>query len=170
MKTDAYYNKFPKSPDCACDICSNYCRRPGWFLVEEARSAIDKGLSDRLMLELSADFPFGVLAPAFTDNEGNIALRMHSGKPCTFLKNQKCEIHNETFFPLECRYCHHSRKNMGLQCHLEIARDWNSSKGKRLVRKWIEARQIKLRHAIPAIGQLTHLNPIDFPDFNILHS
>jgi predicted ester cyclase len=47
-------------------VCKSYCRRPGWWTVEEASRAIEKGYGPRMMLEMAPGFRFGVLSPAFT--------------------------------------------------------------------------------------------------------
>lgn len=136
------YVRFPPSDPCSCDICTYFCHRPGWPLVEQARLAIEAGYGASLMLELSSDRLFGVLAPAFTGNEGYFALQRYASKGCTFLDQGLCTIHAEAFLPLECRYCHHDRLGSGMQCHQEIARDWHTSKGIRLIRRWLPTSRI----------------------------
>ena len=133
----SFYARFPASSACSCDICVNFCGRPGWWLVSEARDAIERGHGRRMMLEFSPDGSFGVLSPAFKGNEGFFALREYSGNSCTFLTGNCCAIFGETFRPLECRFCHHDRIGSGDQCHLAIEKDWNTSKGRRLVKEWL---------------------------------
>lgn len=128
--------RFKPSEPCSCHICISYCSRPGWWTVDEAKKAMEKGYAPRMMLELSPDNNFGVLAPAFKGNECNFALQVFSNNPCTFLKNGKCELFGSGFQPLECRFCHHDRQNQGYECHAEIAKDWNTPKGKRLIVTW----------------------------------
>ncbi|MDT3358486.1 MAG: hypothetical protein LIR47_03985 [Spirochaetota bacterium] len=135
--THPLYAKFPPSPHCSCSICLSYCARPGWPLVEEARSAVEAGMAGRLMLEFSPDFSYGILAPAFRGNEGYFALSLYARQGCTFLQDGKCTICCEPFRPLECRFCHHARTGQGLACHQAIARQWNTSKGKRVVHRWL---------------------------------
>jgi hypothetical protein len=132
-----FYDRFPASNPCSCDICINFCKRPGWWLVSEARSAISQGYAKRMMLELSPDHSFGVLSPAFKGNEGYFALQEYSNSYCTFLKNNRCTIFGKPFQPLECRFCHHDRIGSGKQCHYAIEKDWNTSKGKRLLKDWL---------------------------------
>ncbi|MGE4584896.1 MAG: hypothetical protein AB7C91_09610 [Sphaerochaeta sp.] len=132
------YHRFPPSESCSCRICRSFCQRPGWPLVEEARLAMQEGLADRMMLEFSPDFSFGILAPAFKGNEGSFALQILAAHSCTFLGESGCTIFNFPYRPLECRFCHHSRMGEGLVCHLSIAKDWNTSKGKRLVKRWLQ--------------------------------
>ena len=131
------YYKYPPSEPCSCTVCVSFCRRPGWWLVSEARDAMNRGLAGRMMLELSPDRRFGVLSPAFKGNEGFYALKEFSSCGCTFLKDNRCEIFGPDIQPLECRFCRHDRPGAGRSCHLEIERDWNTSKGKRLVRQWV---------------------------------
>lgn len=138
-------DKYPPSESCTCEICTGYCYRPGWWTVEEARAALDKGLGSRMMLEISPNFSFGVLSPAFKGNEGNIALQTFSRNGCTFLENNLCELHNIGLQPLECRFCHHNRKGEGIKCHLDIEREWHSKTGQELVRTWLYRSQIKFR-------------------------
>lgn len=127
---------FPPSEPCSCDICRSYCIRPGWWAVEEAESAIDAGYAGRMMLEISPEMDFGVLSPAFKGNEGNIALQVLSKSGCTFLQNGLCELFGTGLTPLECRFCHHSRKGQGEKCHLEIEKDWKTKQGQALVIRW----------------------------------
>jgi len=57
--------KYPPSEPCSCEICRAYCSRPGWWSVSEAAKAVNAGLYNRMMLELSPDLRLGVLSPAF---------------------------------------------------------------------------------------------------------
>ena len=128
--------KYPPSQPCSCDICLNYCQRPGWWTVAEARRAIDAGYAHRMMLEISPELTFGVLAPAFKGNEGNIALQIFAQQGCTFLRDNLCELFGTSFQPLECRYCHHTRRDLGEKCHLAIEKDWYRKEGQKLVISW----------------------------------
>lgn len=128
--------KFPPSEPCSCETCVNYCCRPGWWTVDEAVKAIDAGHSNRMMLEISPERNFGVLSPAFKGAEGNYALELFSSNKCTFLQNGLCELFGTDFQPLECRYCHHSRKGLGKKCHHAIEKEWNTNEAKRLIVKW----------------------------------
>jgi hypothetical protein len=129
-------HKYPDSPPCTCDICRSYCKRPGWWTVEEAKKVIRAGYANRMMLEIAPELTFGVLSPAFIGCEGDIALKIYSHKGCTFLKNGLCELHGSGLMPLECRFCHHVRFGQGQQCHLDIEKDWHTPEGQRLVRTW----------------------------------
>ncbi|GAP69508.1 hypothetical protein BA6E_11336 [Bacteroidales bacterium 6E] len=144
--TDKYITlaeKYPPSEPCSCEVCTNYCCRPGWWTVKEAEAVLNIGLGYRMMLELSPDFTFGVLSPAFKGNEGNFALQIFSHNSCTFLKDNLCELYNTGLQPLECRFCHHSRKGEGIKCHLDIEKEWNSSAGQELVKIWTHHFHIK---------------------------
>lgn len=128
---------YAPSEACSCEICVSYCKRPGWWTVEEARQALYKGLGHRMMLEISPEFTFGVLSPAFKGNEGGYALQLFASNGCTFLKNNLCELNGTGFQPLECRFCHHSRIGEGVKCHRAIEAEWNTSSGQQLVKLWL---------------------------------
>lgn len=128
--------RYPASEPCSCQTCVSFCRRPGWWTVLEASRAIDLGYADRMMLEVSPDHRFGVLSPAFKGNESNYSLQVFSKHGCTFLSNDLCELFDTGIQPLECRFCHHSRPGLGVQCHLDIESDWNTDDGKRLIVRW----------------------------------
>jgi hypothetical protein len=130
--------KYPPSEPCSCNICVSYCRRPGWWTVEEARIALENGLGYRMMLEISPEFTFGVLSPAFKGNEGTFALQLFANNGCTFLRNNLCELNGTAIQPLECRFCHHDRHGEGMKCHHDIEKDWNSPAGQKLVKQWFE--------------------------------
>lgn len=128
--------KYQPSQSCSCDICRSYCLRPGWWTVEEAEKAIQYGLSQRMMLEISPERDFGVLSPAFKGNEADFALQIFSKNGCTFFNNGLCELFGTGSMPLECRYCHHTRIGKGLQCHLDIEMDWKTIYGQKIIVKW----------------------------------
>ncbi len=128
--------KFPPSPPCSCDICLSYCRRPGWWTVEQATKAIQAGYANRMMLEISPELTFGVLSPAFKGNEANIALQAFAQAGCTFLENNLCTLFGTGLQPLECRFCHHSRVGLGPLCHAALEKDWHSKAGQKLVIRW----------------------------------
>ncbi len=89
-----------------------------------------------MMLEMSPDKSFGVLAPAFKGCELNFALQHLSSGGCTFLKDDLCELHGTGFEPLECCFCHHDRAGQGPKCHAALEKDWDSPAGRALVVKW----------------------------------
>lgn len=142
--------RYPPSPPCACDTCVAYCQRPGWWTVEEATSAIAAGFGPRMMLEMSPDRSFGVLSPAFAGNEGDFALDRHKSRGCTFLKENRCELHHTGLEPLECRFSHHDRTGQGPDCHAAIGHDWDSDAGRALVTRWARLTGFWERLGLPA--------------------
>ena len=128
--------KYPPSEPCQCKVCQGYCVRPGWWTVDEAARAINAGYAKRMMLELSPDRSFGVLSPAFKGCEAGFALDLYADKGCTFLRDDRCELHGTGFQPMECRFCHHDRPGMGPKCHADIEKDWHTPIGQGLVEKW----------------------------------
>jgi len=128
--------KYPPSEPCSCSICVSYCRRPGWWTVEEAARAVDAGYADRMMLEMSPDRSFGVLSPAFRGCEVQFATNVYASRGCTFLKEERCELFGSGLTPLECRFCHHDRLGLGPRCHADIEKDWNTAAGRALVVRW----------------------------------
>ena len=127
---------FPPSPSCDCEICKSYCRRPGWWTVEEAANAIKAGFGPRMMLEVSGDLKFGVLSPAFRGCEGSFALKEFSHSGCCFLRGGLCRLHGTGHQPLECRFCHHDRQGLEQKCHEALETDWKTAAGKQLVQTW----------------------------------
>lgn len=130
--------KYPPSQACTCKICLSYCQRPGWWTVEEAASAIEAGYGNRMMLEVSPEFDFGVLSPAFKGCEGFFAIQEYSNNGCTFLRHDLCEIFGTSHQPLECRFCHHERQGLGSACHTALEKDWKTAAGQTLVETWIQ--------------------------------
>ncbi|MHB1315887.1 MAG: hypothetical protein ACYCX2_10450 [Christensenellales bacterium] len=130
------YDRFPPSEPCGCDVCRSFCKRPGWWSVEEAVSAIKAGYGGRMMLEIAPDFTFGVLSPAFFGCEGRLAYQEYAGLGCNFLVNGLCQLHGTTYQPIECRFCHHTRIGQGPICHEVIEKDWNTIRGQTLVLSW----------------------------------
>lgn len=128
--------RFPPSPPCGCPICLGFCRRPGWWTVDEAARALRSGLGPRMMLELAPERTFAVLSPAFLGNEGAFALAAFEGRGCTFLHAGQCELHGGPFQPLECRFCHHDRPGQGPVCHAALEADWHTPTGQDLVVLW----------------------------------
>ena len=126
-------------------MCLSYCIRPGWWSAEEANRAIDLGYADKMMLEVSPEMTFGLLSPAFKGCETNFALQEFSANKCTFLKNDLCGLFETGVQPLECRFCHHERVGEGKKCHNAIEKDWNTFRGQKTVKKWIE--KINFKHA-----------------------
>lgn len=142
--------KYPPSESCGCMVCLGYCRRPGWWTVEQAEKAFSAGYAYRMMLEISPELTFGVLSPAFRGNEGKAAMNVFSQNGCCFLKNNLCELYETGLMPLECSFCHHDRIGEGRICHLDLEKDWNTAAGQVLVKKWINAMQL---HAWRRMGK-----------------
>ena len=134
--------KYPPSEPCSCEVCKNYCKRPGWWTVSQAKDAIAKGVGSRMMVEVSPEREFGVLSPAFKGCEGGIALQEFSANGCCFFTDGLCELHSVGLLPLECAFCHHERKGRGLACHADLERDWKTELGKQLVNKWLKEMNI----------------------------
>jgi hypothetical protein len=129
-------DRYPPSEPCSCEICLAYCKRPGWWTVEEAARAIEAGYGHRMMLEMAPEMTFAVLSPAFRGCEGGFAENRHATRGCTFLRDDRCELHGTGFQPLECCFCHHSRTGLGPRCHAEIERGWQAPRARTLVREW----------------------------------
>jgi len=134
--------QFPPSEPCSCEICLQYCQRPGWWTVAEAAKAIEAGYAQRMMMEISPEFTFGVLSPAFKGNEADLAVQINSKNGCTFLRENLCELFGKGFQPLECRFCHHTRKDLGNRCHLALEQDWHSQAGQKLVIHWLKLTKV----------------------------
>ncbi len=132
----ALSEKYPPSQPCSCDVCLQYCIRPGWWTVKQASAAVDAGYASRMMLEVAPERTFGVLSPAFQGCDGGFALQEHATRGCTFLKDKLCELHPTPFQPLECRFCHHDRTGLGPQCHAALEEDWKTPAGRALVSRW----------------------------------
>ena len=146
--------QYPPSEPCACEICLGYCVRPGWWTVEEAAGTMAAGYGPRMMLEIAPDRSFGVLSPAFKGCEGTFALKNYATRGCTFLKENRCELHGTGYQPLECRFCHHDRPGLGLQCHADIEKDWNTSAGKALVVQWSKQNGVWARLSLFGLEKL----------------
>ncbi len=152
MPRDRYKKKpllnerFPPSEPCSCEVCLAYCQRPGWWTVAEARRAIQKDYSARMMLEVAPEGGWAVLSPAFKGCEGFIAVQEASRNGCTFLKNERCELFDSGVEPLECRFCHHERVGQGQTCHAALEADWHTPEGQTLVEEWKKERGIKIRY------------------------
>ncbi len=89
-----------------------------------------------MMMEISPDFKFAVLSPAFYGCEGFIATAEGSENGCNFLKKGLCELHDTDILPLECSFCHHERAGEGILCHNEISKQWHTLEAQKLVARW----------------------------------
>jgi len=130
--------RYPASTNCTCNMCKSFCIRSGWWSVQQARIAIRNGYAHRMMMEISPEFTFAVLSPAFLCNENMIALQKYSGNGCCFLHNGLCELHDIESLPLECAFCNHDRIEEGQQCHGDLEKDWNTSRGQALTMRWCD--------------------------------
>lgn len=128
--------RYPPSEPCSCEVCLAYCARPGWWTVEQATRAIQAGYAGRMMLEMSPELNFGVLSPAFKGCESKFCDYAFMSRGCTFLKDNLCELYGTGLQPLECRFCHHTRRGLGKKCHADIEYDWNTPLGVSLVVQW----------------------------------
>jgi hypothetical protein len=138
--------KYPPSKPCSCEVCVGYCKRPGWWTVDEAERAVEAGYASRMMLEMAPERSFGVLSPAFKGCEGDFALERCASQGCTFLKDNLCELFGTGHQPLECRFCHHDRPGLGIRCHADIEKDWNTPGGRALVVRWSKQTGFWERH------------------------
>ena len=129
--------QFPPSAPCSCYVCRSFCKRPGWWTVQEAARALAAGYGGRMMLELSPDRTFGVLSPAFSGCEGLFAFQEYAQNGCCFFQNGLCTLYSTDLEPLECRFCHHERMGEGHLCHAALERDWNTPEGQALVKQWL---------------------------------
>ena len=66
-----------------------------------------------MMLEMAPEKTFGVLPPAFKGCEVEFALQFFASQGCTFLSKNRCEL--------------------GLKCHADIEKEWNTPEGRALV-------------------------------------
>ena len=137
MQHTVLLEKYPPSQPCACEVCLAYCRRPGWWTVEQAVLMLHEGYAGRIMLEISPERTFAVLSPAFKGCQGGFALQSAADKGCNFLMpDNNCELHATPFLPLECAFCHHERVGQGQLCHADLEKDWNTAHGQSLVKRW----------------------------------
>lgn len=151
------HTKYPDSRPCSCAVCLSYCKRPGWWTVAEASEALAAGYGPRMMLEMSPDLAFGVLAPAYKGCEREFGVRPARDPGCTFLIDDLCELHGTRLQPLECRVCHHERPGLGPRCHAEIGREWNTAAGRALVVTW--SNQVNFWERIGTAAQKTDSAP-----------
>lgn len=107
---EIFKKRYPPPQQVAPAMCAEIIAdAPGGGTVGQARRAIEKGYASRMMLEISPDFKFAVLSPAFYGCEGFIATNDGAKNGCNFLKEGMCELHDINFLPLECAFCHHER-------------------------------------------------------------
>ncbi len=114
---------------------------------------MDAGYGNRMMLEIAPELTFGVLSPAFNGCEKFYATEQFSRNGCTFLKEDRCELYGTSYQPLKCRFCHHERRGLGLKCHADLEKDWETPDGQVLVERWI--RQVGLRDRLFMLSIMT---------------
>lgn len=135
--------RFPPSESCQCEICVGYCRRPGWWSLEEFERVLQTGYIRRVMLEMSPELDFGVPSPAFHGCENDFAREEFAAGGCCFLNEGLCALHSAGLMPLECRFCRHDRKGKGQECHGALEAEWNSAEGRKLVLTWMKLVQFR---------------------------
>jgi hypothetical protein len=107
---------------------------------------MDAGYGTRMMLEMGPANAFAVLSPAFKGVEQDFATNLPADRGCTFLADNRCQLHGTGLQPLECRCCHHDRHGMGERCHADIEKQWNSPLGRALVVQWSNRTEFWPRH------------------------
>lgn len=144
-----------RDDSCSCSLCVGRCHDyPGWMTPWEAAVAIDAGFAFQLMRdrwESDSLFPkTEVLCPAVIGAEGQTAppnglkrIRQAFGFcQCTFVSENRCQIHESGFKPLECRRtfaCDAVRNNDSAPPALEIVPLWRTKFGRAVIRKWNNA-------------------------------
>jgi hypothetical protein len=125
---------------CTCQTCVDMCkRRPCWPTPEEARQLIDKGYGQRLMrdwycCEEEDSDHFYLLCPAIVDYEGEDSPFWPFGM-CTFLKYERCELHDLGLKPGEGKeaWCQEDDKGT---LHVKYAQTWKNPEAQQLVKEW----------------------------------
>ncbi len=118
---------------CSCEVCVSACsRKPGWFLPGEAEKlaenlgvSLQQLFNEKLAVDYWAAYPEDdtlVLVPTMQGQlPGRIVSWSFYGKPCTFLKDGLCSIH-EKGKPYECRKLHGDEAQE--LSHEEVAKAW----------------------------------------------
>ena len=129
--------------------------------MEEAAAALGAGYGARMMLEMGQGNAFAVLSPAFKGNEQGFAAQEFANQGCTFLTEDRCELHATGHQPLECRFCHHDRPGEGVRCHADIEKQWNTAAGRALVVRWSNDTEFwqRLRPMAPAEANRAAIEP-----------
>ena len=107
------------------------------------------GYGGRMMLEMGPANAFAVLSPAFRGAEQDFATNLHANRGCTFLADDRCQLHGTGVQPLECRCTHHDRPGIGERCHADLEKQWNSPAGRALVVQWSNQTEFWQRHLRP---------------------
>lgn len=145
-------------PSCQCEDCVNCCKtNPGWMTPVEAMAAMDAGLANRLMRDWLATTEdvegVEVLAPASVGCEGEDApdfnifdmfliavfdAPFYKGR-CNFLtEDNKCEIHDSGFKPIQCRTSLGCSDERGEWSNYKTADLWRTEEGAAAIKRWEE--------------------------------
>lgn len=148
-------------PACRCGKCTSYChRKPGWPTPEEAERLMDAGETERLMLDWwVGDFHDGangeilIVCPAAIGSGGEwapeidmmSALSGHIGWGCEMLTKGLCQLHARGLKPAECRLAYHEDRADEPNVHREVAREWDSERGREVAARFMRACSIDER-------------------------
>ena len=137
---------------CTCPECIEMCRTyPCMPTVLEASRLINAGYADRLMLKAcpaSNDNTLVIpgLCPAIVGFEKSVGpLKMHQG-PCTFLKGDRCELHDLGLKPAEGRFAtHETTPEQEEKFMVHIMKTWATMDGNKLLLEWEKYCEIKIQ-------------------------
>ena len=122
-------------------MCNTYPCTP---TAGEAAKLINEGYAKRLMLKAwpaknNPKIVIPCLCPAIVGHEMGIGpLKMHEG-PCTFFKNERCELHNLNLKPAEGRFAtHDTTPEQESEKMFEIMKTWTGDYGDYVFNAWIE--------------------------------
>jgi hypothetical protein len=137
---------------CTCPTCVAMCRcHPCAPTVNEARLLIKNGYAKRLMLKIwaSRDDPhFAIvgLCPAIVGFECGVDPMKSYLAPCTFLKNDRCELHNLGLKPSEGKFATHDTTPAEEEINdKEIIKTWLTDEGDQLIHEWEELCEVKIQ-------------------------
>lgn len=114
--------------ECACPECVSMCQLSTCLPTpDEARSLISAGFASRLArYEWNEPVPH-VIGPAPAGMEGRTLQSTRLG-PCTFLRDNRCELHPLGLKPYEGRIAHHTRSWVAVRT--VVLRRWNGMRYK----------------------------------------
>ena len=127
--------KMNKKDACNCEKCREVCQqRPCWPTPKEAQALLDKGYSDRLMLDHwgrlgSKGGNIYLLSPAIAGYEKKGAPFLPLGQ-CTFYSEGGCEIHE--LKPIEGRLTTPCQKKVDKGLHKHVADLWDNPEAQTL--------------------------------------
>ncbi len=128
------------SKGCTCSTCIEMCNRPCWPTPPEAKALIESEFKDRLMLDYWVRYinhnydPIYIIGPACVGYENDYAPNWPDDEPCTFLENERCQLHEPELKPYEGRIALCSLKQPDL--HEQVAMMWDCDKGREVVEMW----------------------------------